>query len=98
MFGDERDPTWKFYGLAEMRSETEAWRDETDPVWVRSDVIDPHTSVLVGELGYDRPFALDYRNEPPVVRFLTIAGRCVDVADSAAAFLFRLSGSRTTRR
>ncbi|MCP3879968.1 MAG: hypothetical protein GY701_16480 [Sulfitobacter sp.] len=89
VFGEEPDPTWKIYGLEEMRSATEEWHREDDPQWFGSA---PHNiegprSVLIGELGYDRPFALDFRSEHPVVRFMTVEGHWVVVAASAAAFV-----------
>lgn len=92
VFGEDPDRTWKFYDLGEMRTVTEEWRLEDDPIWFGSapDNIDPRRSVLIGELGYDRPFALDFRSECPVVRFMTLAGNWVLVARSAAALLHEL--------
>lgn len=89
VFGEEPDPTWKVYDLGEMRSVTEEWHRESDPQWFGSapDDIDGPRSVLIGELGYDRPFALDFRGEHPVVRFMTVDGRWVMVAASAAALV-----------
>jgi len=89
VFGEQPDSTWKVYDLDEMRSVTEEWHQEDDPQWFGSaphDISGPH-SVLIGELGYDRPFALDFRGERPVVRFMTVDARWVVVADSAAALL-----------
>jgi hypothetical protein len=92
VFGEAPDPTWKFYGLDEAREVTEEWHDEDDPGWFGSapDDIEPRKSVLIGELGYDRPFALDFRGEHPVVRFMTIDGRWVQIADSSAGLLAAL--------
>jgi len=89
VFGEEPDPTWKVYDLDEMRSVTEDWHQECDPQWFGSapDDIDGPRSVLIGELGYDRPFALDFRSESPVVRFMTMDARWVMVAETAAALV-----------
>jgi len=89
VFGEAPDSTWKFYGLDEMRAITEEWHSEDDAQWfgVTPHDIDAPRSVLIGELGYDRPFALDFRGEHPVVRFMTIDGRWVQIAESVAALL-----------
>jgi hypothetical protein len=89
VFGEAPDKTWKFYTLDEMRSISMEWHDEDDPLWfgVPPDDIDATQSVLIGELGYDRPFALDFRGTRSVVRFMTVEGRWVQVAESAASLL-----------
>lgn len=92
VFGEAPDPTWKFYSLDEMQIVTEEWQKEIDPQWFGSppDDIDAGQSILIGELGYDRPFALDFRSERPTVRFMTIAGRWVQIAESSGALLIAL--------
>ena len=62
-----------FYDIDAINFENANWTDETDPVYVGSDdaagqpgKIDPRQSVLIADLGPDRPIALDSRN---VVRF-----------------------------
>lgn len=65
-----------FYDVDAMNLENANWADETDPVYVGSDrakgqpgTIDPRQSVLIADLGPDRPIALDYRSgsDPSVV-------------------------------
>jgi hypothetical protein len=92
VFGEDPDPTWKFYDLDEMRAVTQEWHHEDDPRWFGAspDDLEASRSVLIGELGYDRPFALDFRGEHPDVRFMTVEGRWVQVAGSAAALLHAL--------
>jgi len=89
VFGEVPDPTWKFYSLEEARVMTEEWHQEDDPRWFGTppDDIEARRSVLIGELGYDRPFALDFRGDHPVVRFMTIDGRWVQVADSVTGLI-----------
>jgi hypothetical protein len=88
-FGEAADSLWRFYGLDELRVHTEDWRRLDDPSWfgVAPDDIDPAQAVLIGELGYERPFALDYRSGCPVVRLMTVDDRWVEVAESPAALL-----------
>lgn len=92
VFGEAPSSTWKFYTLDEARMMTEEWQQESDHDWFgrAPDDIAPLMSVLVGELGYDRPFALDYRTATPVVRFMLLDGRWVQVADTAEALLAAL--------
>lgn len=92
VFGEAPDSTWKFYDLDEVREVTEEWHEEEDPQWFGSAPhdIEPSKSVLIGELGYDRPFALDFRGDRPVVRLMMIDGRWVQIADSPARLLAAL--------
>ncbi len=71
---------------------TADWREEQYPLWfgAKPEDIDPATSVLIGELGYDRPFALDYREATAPVRFMTIDGRWPVVASSLSELMDRL--------
>lgn len=89
VFGEPPDSTWKFYDEGEIREITEEWHLEDDSQWfgVAPDDLVATQSVLIGELGYDRPFALDFRHEHPVVRFMTVEGRWVQIADSASSLL-----------
>lgn len=89
VFGEAPDATWKFYTVDETRAMTEDWHQESDLEWFGTgpDDIEATRSVLIGELGYDRPFALDFRGPVPVVRFMTLDGRWVKIAESAAALL-----------
>jgi hypothetical protein len=91
-FGERPDSTWRFYTIDEMEAMTEAWRQEKDPGWFGEtpDDIRPESSVLIGELGYDRPFALDYRSCVPVVRLMNLAARWPVVASSSSELLARL--------
>jgi hypothetical protein len=68
-----------FYDLEQMRFENAAWLEETyegyfgapDPQRPPGD-LHPDDSVLIGDLGPDLPFALDYRTAPvPRIVFLT---------------------------
>jgi hypothetical protein len=84
IFGETPDRSWRFYAFDEILGMTEEWRLERDPSWFGSepDSIDSLRSVLIGELGYDRPIALDYRRRVPGVRFMTADGRWAVVASS----------------
>jgi hypothetical protein len=92
VFGEAPDPSWKFYTRNEIEGMTKDWHNERDPLWFGRppDDIVATRSVLIGELGYDRMFALDYRSDEPSVRFMTADGRWVHVADSVADLLARL--------
>jgi hypothetical protein len=89
VFGEAPDATWKFYTVDEAGAMTEEWHKESDIEWFGTapDDIEATQSVLIGELGYDRPFALDFRGPAPVVRFMMLDGRWVQIAESAAALL-----------
>ena len=92
VFGEVPDSTWKFYDFREIVSTTEDWRREQDPSWFGSEPndIDAMHSILIGELGYDRPFALDYRDTAPSVRFMTLTGDWIKIAESVPALLASL--------
>lgn len=89
VFGEAPDKSWKFCTLDEARLMTEEWHQESDDGWFGTapDDIEATQSVLIGELGYDRPFALDFRGAIPVVRFMMLDGRWVQIAESAEALL-----------
>lgn len=84
IFGEIPDRSWRFYTFDEILGMTEEWRLERDSSWFGSepDSIDSLRSVLIGELGYDRPIALDYRRRVPGVRFMKANGRWTVVASS----------------
>ncbi|MFI8524579.1 hypothetical protein ACIGB8_09040 [Promicromonospora sukumoe] len=92
VFGEPPDESWRFYTFDEVVGMTADWREEQDPLWFGAEPedIDPATSVLIGELGYDRPFALDYREATAPVRFMTIDGRWPVVASSLSELMDRL--------
>jgi hypothetical protein len=94
VFGEAPDSSWRFYTFDEVVGITTDWRKEEDPAWfgVEPEAIAPAMSVLIGELGYDRPFALDYRVHVPCVRFMKIDGRWPVVATSLADLMDRLDG------
>ncbi|MFC4116587.1 SMI1/KNR4 family protein [Nonomuraea zeae] len=90
----------RFYSKQEILSETERWHAENDPEILaqyegRINTEDPpgdivrHRSIIIGDLGPDLPFALDYRrvDEEPSVIFLTVEGNWREVAPSIAAFM-----------
>jgi hypothetical protein len=90
-----------FYDADQLRQENSTWVDETD-VWYVGEPdrahapgdLDPRQSVLIGDLGPDRPFALDYRTAPTprVVYLREIEGRSrwTEVAQSVDDLLTRL--------
>ena len=94
VFGD-RPTAPRFYDQRGIAGETESWVHETDPAYLGEppDDLDPANSVLVGDLGPDQPFALDYRTSPPCVRYLGIEGgwRVVAVSIDALAHALDLA-------
>lgn len=90
-----------FYDANQLRQENATWVDETD-VWYVGEPdevhapgdLDPRQSVLIGDLGPDRPFALDYRTAPAprVVYLRDIDGRSrwTEVTKSIDDLLTRL--------
>lgn len=92
-FGEIPDRSWRFYTFGEVIGMTEEWRLEKNPAWLGSepDSIDPLGSILIGELGYDRPIALDYRPHVPAVRFMRTNGRWPVVASSLRELLEKLN-------
>ena len=96
VFGEAPDPGWRFYTTDEIVGMAEHWHAEQDASWFGREGCDiqPARSVLIGELGYDRPFALDYRAETPCVRFMTIDARWIRAADSVTDLLRRLGISK----
>lgn len=92
IFGEAPDNSWRFYTFDEVVEMTADWHQEDDPTWFgqEPDAIEPKMSVLIGELGYDRPFALDYRASDPCVRFMRVDGRWPIVATTLRDLLDRL--------
>ena len=76
-FGEQPDSSALLYALDEMQAMTRDWQDETLETWMgRGDeTLERATSILIGELGYDRNIGVDLRSDPPVVRFITHDGR-----------------------
>jgi hypothetical protein len=61
----------RLYDERRMRNENADWAKETDAMYLgasdgpyRPGAIDPHRSLLIAELQYDAPLALDYRASP----------------------------------
>src|SRR3569833_1037549 len=86
VFGDEPQGA-SYYSLAYMAEENRAWPSVEDglPIYHGSPDpsappgdIDPRASVLIGDLGYDMPFALDFRTsrEEPRVVYLSLVSGC----------------------
>ena len=92
VFGEEPCESWRFYSASGMKGATKHWHEEGNPDWFGRglDGIVPKASVLIGDLGVDRIFALDYRTSEPSVRFMTIDARWICVAASVSEFLSRL--------
>ncbi|HEY7074479.1 MAG TPA: hypothetical protein VH418_03885 [Solirubrobacteraceae bacterium] len=92
VFGEEPSRSAAFYSLDEIRGETGRWARETDEAYLGrgEESLDPAASVLIGDLGYDRPFALDYRVQPPAVRLLSLAGTWVRISDSIESLIREL--------
>lgn len=92
VFGEAPEQSWTLYTLDEMEGETYRWTSERDPAYLgqASEALDPERSILIGDLGIDRPIAVDLRSHPPSIRFLTMDGRWVQVAPTAEALLERL--------
>jgi hypothetical protein len=101
VFGD-RPQGASFYSLDYMAVENRDWPGVATrlPVFVGSPDpsappgdIDPGASFLIGDLGYDMPFALDFRpsRDAPRVVYLTLrTGRWVTVAPTVEVLLDRL--------
>lgn len=77
IFGEVPETSAALYSLDEMEGETSRWQVETDPAYLGSgqETLDPASSILIGDLGYDRPIAVDLSTSPEAVRLLTIDGR-----------------------
>lgn len=92
VFGEAPERSWRFYSVGEMESETNSFKAESESSWFGDSPhdVDPHQTLLIGDLGYDRPFGLDFRGGLPAVRFMTIDARWVIVAESAAALVSAL--------
>ncbi|GLY91490.1 hypothetical protein [Actinoallomurus iriomotensis] len=101
VFGD-RPQGPRFYSLDHMRFENHRWPEVGSglPAYLGSPDaaappgdIDPRRSVLIGDLGHEMPFALDFRTswDRPRVVYLTIGtDRWITVAPDAEVLLDRL--------
>ncbi|MBM6406040.1 hypothetical protein JQN72_17525 [Phycicoccus sp. CSK15P-2] len=92
VFGEAPDPTWKFYSIDEAEVMTVEWHEEDDADWfgIPPDDIEATKSVLIGELGYEWSIRARFSGACPVVRFMTVEGRWVQVAHSVETFLVAL--------
>lgn len=92
-----------FYGIDGIIGETAHWHSESDRetlewyVGVSNDAdppgdIDQQRSVVIGDLGPDQPFALDYRHDisRPRVVYLTTYNGWIEVAPDIESLLDRL--------
>jgi hypothetical protein len=91
-----------FYTLEYMKAENHRWPgvESRLPMYLGSPDeasppgdIDPTMSILIGDLGYDMPFALDFRPsraEPRVIYLTLQNGRWITVAPTIEVFLTRL--------
>lgn len=92
------------YDLAAMRVENQRWREQKDPAFIghpddkiQPGDIDPTRSLLLGALGPDMPFALDYRlsaTSPRVLYLHTEGDRWITIARDIEQLLagLRLNG------
>jgi hypothetical protein len=90
-----------FYSFEDMKLENDAWVTETLPEYLgEPDTdnppgdIDPTAAILIGDLGHDVPFALDYRVNPhrPRVVLLgrTTQGRWLTIAEDIDELISKL--------
>ena len=89
-----------FYGLEAMQRENREWPQETIPDFLGAPSsshppgdIDPRRSVLIGDLGHDVPFALDYRTleaDPAVVFLATRTPGWITIAPTFSTFVANL--------
>ncbi|MGY1962554.1 hypothetical protein [Nocardia gipuzkoensis] len=101
VFGEQPQQP-NFYSIEYMRIENRHWLDvaaqaptlcgHPDELVPPGD-IDPALSVLIGDLGYDQPFALDFRTsrvEPRVIYASVRSGRWITVAPRIDHLLLQL--------
>lgn len=100
----ERPVQATLYDLTAMRAENRRWREQRDPAFIghpddkiQPGDIDPTRSLLLGALGPDMPFALDYRvstASPRVLYLHTDGDRWITIARDIEHLLagLRLSG------
>jgi hypothetical protein len=105
VFGEKPQDAY-FYPLEYMKSENSRWPkvESRLPIYLGSPNassppgdIDPRMSILIGDLGYDMPFALDFRTSrvTPRIVYLTLeTGRWITVAPTIEALLDRLGLNR----
>ena len=69
VFGEDPEPSAKLHSLDEMEGETLRWQQETDAahLGVGAETLEPSLSVLIGDLGFDRPIGIDLRTTPAQV-------------------------------
>jgi hypothetical protein len=99
VFGEQPDGP-SFYTLQQMEFENRHWLGRTGPVFLGTpDAVrppgnlDPRNSLIIGDLGPDMPFALDYRPAiGPTVVYREADGKWALVAPSIERLLERLRG------
>lgn len=97
VFGEQPEEPC-FYTLDQMEFENRHWLKRTGPVFLgTSDPaqppgdLEPRSSLIIGDLGPDMPFALDYRPAVgPTVVYRKADGKWVKVAPSIDWLLARL--------
>lgn len=108
-FTETKSGDAELYQVTSMISETEAWANESEEqlsLYGGRDsavdgylTLDPRKSVLIGDLGVDRPIALDYSISPERPRVLYRPSRApgwIEIASNVASFLERLGISSST--
>lgn len=96
VFGEDPEPSAKLYSLDEMEGETSRWQQEADAAYLGfgDETLEPALSILIGDLGFDRPIGIDLRTSPSRVRLLTIDGRWRLISDSVDQLLNALETAR----
>lgn len=100
LFTEAPTPSAKLYSLELMATESEAWRAEPPEQHKRYGgpgakakgylIVDPQSSVLIGDLGFDMPIALDYSLSPDRPRVVYLPSRApgwIEVASDVSEFL-----------
>ncbi len=99
VFGEQPEEP-SFYTLDQMEFENRHWLARTGPMFLGTPDaaqppgdLEPRSSLIVGDLGPDMPFALDYRPAVgPTVVYRKADGKWVMVAPSIDQLLARLKG------
>jgi len=106
VFKETASPGATLYAVTGMITETEAWANESEEQLAYYGgpgseaggylTLDPRKSVLIGDLGYDMPIALDYSHSPERPRVLYLPSSAlgwIEVAPDVPSFLERLGVS-----
>lgn len=107
VFTQAPSPEAKLYPISGMISETKAWANESEEQLAYyggpgSDAVgyltlDPRKSVLIGDLGFELPIALDYSVSPEHPRVLYLPSTApgwIEIAPDVPSFLERLGMRR----